>query len=57
MLARDQLGQILALLRIAAVAADLIDAQVGVRAVGEPNRRRAAAQFLHRDAVLEITEP
>ena len=56
-LARDQLGQVLALLRVGAVAADLVDAQVGVRAVGQPDRGRAAADLLHGDAVLEIAQP
>ena len=56
-LARDQLGQVLALLRVGAVAADLVDAQIGVRAVGEPDGGRAAADLLHGDAVLEIAEP
>ena len=28
-----------------------------MRAVGQPDRRRAAADLLHRDAVLEIAEP
>ena len=39
MLAGDQLRQVFALLRLAAVAAELVDAQVRVRAVGEADRR------------------
>ena len=35
MLAGDQLRQIARLLRLVAVAHDLVDAEVGVRAVGE----------------------
>ena len=54
MLARDQLRQVFALLRLAAVAADLVDAEVGVRAVGEADRGRGAADLLHRDAMREI---
>ena len=54
MLARDQLRQIFALLRLAAVAADLVDAEVGMRAVGEADRGGAAADLLHRDAMREI---
>src|SRR6266850_1239029 len=54
MLARDELRQVFALLCIAAVPADLVDAQVGVRAVREPDRRRGARDLLHRDDVGEI---
>ena len=38
MLAGDQLRQIFVLLRIGAVAADLIDAEIGMRAVGQADR-------------------
>ena len=48
------LGRYLRLLRLAAVAPDLVDAQVRVRAVGETDRRRGAADFLHRDDVREV---
>ena len=51
---RDQLGQVLPLLLRRAVAADLVDAEVGVRAVGKPDRGRGAADLLHRDHVREI---
>src|SRR6266850_1192124 len=54
MVARDQLGQVFALLRVAAVAADLIDAEVGMRAIGEPDRCRGARNFLHRDDVRQV---
>ena len=54
MLAGDELRQVLALLRLVAVAADLIHAQVGVGAVGQADRRRGAADLLHRDDVGEI---
>src|SRR4051794_22129812 len=56
MLARDQLRQVFALLRAAAVAADLVDAEGGVRAIGQTDRRRRARHFLDRDAMLEIAE-
>src|SRR5208282_3690459 len=48
-------GQIFCLLRGAAVAADLVDAQVRVRAVGQPHRSGGAADFLHRHDMGEIT--
>ena len=56
MLAGDQLGQIARLLRRRAVAHDLVDAEIGVRAVGEADRGRGARDFLDRDAMLEIAE-
>src|SRR4051794_4535198 len=57
MLARNQFGQIFALLRVAAVAADLVDAEVGMRAVGKADCGRGARNLLDGDAVLEIAEP
>src|SRR5262245_40657419 len=57
MLARDQLAEITTLLLVAAVAADLVDAEVGMRAVGQPDRSGSARDLLHGDAVLEIAEP
>ena len=57
MLAGDQLGQILALLLGVAVAVDLVDAEIRVRAVGQADRRRAARDLLHRDAMREIAQP
>ncbi len=57
MFAGNQLRQIFALLRLAAVAADLVDAEIGMRAVGQADRRRSARDFLDRDAMLEIAEP
>ena len=56
MLAGDQLGQIRLLLPVAAVAADLVDAEVGMRAVGQADRGRSARDLLHRDAMLEIAQ-
>ena len=56
-LARDQLRQVGAPLRFGAVAADLVHAQVRVRAVRQPDRRRRAADLLHRDDVREVAEP
>src|SRR5439155_23761579 len=55
-LAGNQLRQVFALLGVIAVAPDLVDAQVGVRAIGQANRRGTARDLLHRDAMLEITE-
>ena len=55
-LAADQLGQVLALLLVVAVATQLIDAQVGVSAVGERNRAARSAHLLHDQAMLEVAE-
>ena len=56
MLAGDQLRQVAPLLLLAAVAADLVHAEVGMRAVAEPDGGRGAGHLLHRDAMLEIAE-
>jgi hypothetical protein len=56
MLAGDQLGQETLLLFVVAIAADLVDAEVRVRAVGQADRGGGARDFLHRHAVLEIAE-
>ncbi len=53
-LAGNQLGQVFLALRVVAVAADLVDAEVGVRAVGQADRGRGAGDFLHRHAMGEI---
>ena len=50
-----RLGKIFPLLRLAAVAPDLVDAEVGVRAVRQADRRRGAADLLHRDDVRQVT--
>ena len=54
MLARDELRQILVLLRRIAIAPYLIDAQVRVRTIGQPDGRGCAADFLHDDHVRKI---
>lgn len=46
LLACQQLGQVLALLRLAAVAHDLVYAQVAVRAIAQCHGARRAAQLL-----------
>ena len=56
MLAADQLGQIFLLLLVIAPAADLVDAEVRVRAVAEADRGRGARHFLLRHDMLEIAE-
>ena len=56
MLAGDQLGQIAGLLVGVAVAAYLIDAEIGMGAVAQAHRGRAAADFLHGDDMLEIAQ-
>src|SRR6516164_4548531 len=57
MIARDQLGQIFALLRRIAVAADLVDAEIGMGAVGQADSGGRTRNLLHRDAMFEIAEP
>src|SRR5262249_25452097 len=52
----NQLRQIFPALLFGAVAPDLVDAEVGVRAVRQTDRRRAARDFLHRHAMGEIAE-
>ena len=54
MLAGDQSGQVALLLLRRAPAMDLVDAEVGVGAVGQADRGRGAADLLHRDAMGEI---
>ena len=56
MRAGNELGQIALLLLVAAVAADLIDAQVRMRAVGQTDRSGGARNLLHGDAVRQIAE-
>src|SRR5690606_2020929 len=53
---RDQLWQVAALLLLAAVTADLIDAEIRMRPVGQADRRRGAGNFLNGNHVLEIAE-
>jgi hypothetical protein len=55
-LARDELGEVPGLLLVVGPAADLVDAEVGVRAVAEADRRGGAAHLLAGDDVLEIAE-
>src|SRR5688572_13477071 len=54
MLAGDELRQVFLLLRLGAVAPDLVDAEVRVRAVGKPDRARGARDLLHRHDVSEV---
>src|SRR5258708_6182444 len=57
MLARDQFWQIFPLLRFVAVAAQLVDAQIGTRPVGQADRGRRPRNLLDREAMLEVPEP
>ena len=57
MLAGDQPGQIAAALVGRAVEPQLVDAEVGMRAIAEPHGRRRPAHLLHGDAMLQIAEP
>src|SRR5687768_16582107 len=54
MLAGDEPGQVFALLRFGAVAADLVDAQVGMRAVRQADRGRGARDLLHGADLREV---
>jgi hypothetical protein len=54
MLAGDQLRQVFRLLFRRAVALDLVDAQVRVRAVGQAHRGRGARDFFHRHDVRQV---
>jgi hypothetical protein len=54
MLARNEPGQIFALLRGGSVTPDLVDAEIGMGAVGQPHRRGTPAHFLHRHHMGEI---
>src|SRR5438552_18036655 len=56
MFARDQLWQVFPLLRLIAVAADLVDAEVGMGAIGQADRGRRPRHLLDCDAVLEIAQ-
>ena len=56
MLAGDELGEIFRLLRVAAPAADLVDAEVGVGAIGQADRSGGARDFLLCDYMVEIAE-
>jgi hypothetical protein len=55
-LAGHELRQVARLLFRAAVAADLVHAEVRVRAVRQPDGRARAAHLLHRDDVREVAE-
>ena len=54
MLASDELGQVFGLLRLAAVAIDLIHAQIAVRAIGQAHRGTGARDFLHGHHMRQI---
>ena len=56
MLAGDQLRQKTPFLLVGAGAPDLVDAEVGVRSIAQPDRGRGAAEFLHRHHMLEVAE-
>src|SRR5690606_13109080 len=55
-LAAHQLRQVLALLRLGAVATDLVDAEVRVGAVGQADGRRAPGDLLHRHDMREVAQ-
>jgi hypothetical protein len=56
MLATDQLGKIAPLLFRRAPAADLVDAKVGVGAVGQAHGGRGAGDFLHGHHMFQIAQ-
>jgi len=55
-LAADQFGQVFGFLFVIAVAVDLVDAEVGMRAVGQRHRGRATADFFHDHHVGQVTQ-
>ena len=57
MLAGNELRQIAPPLLIIAVTANLIDAQVRMRAIGKADGGRGSRNLLHGHAMREITEP
>src|SRR3546814_14303133 len=57
MLSRDQPRQIVRLLRLIAPAADLVDAQIRMGAIGQADSSRSTRYFLDRDHMVEIAEP
>ena len=57
MLAADQLRQNLALLPGRRPTANLVDAEIGVRAVAQADGAARPAHFFHRHDVFEIAEP
>src|SRR3546814_14607733 len=56
MLAGYLLRQVFSLLSIIAPAPDLINAEVGMRAIREAHRRGRAGNFLHRHHMFQITK-
>jgi len=56
MLAADKLGEVLPLLLRISPTADLVDAEVRVRAVTESDRGGCPRDLLLRDDMLEIAE-
>jgi len=54
--AAHQLGQVLLLLRVIAVAVDLVHAQVGVRAVRQAHRGRCARNLFHGHDVGQVAQ-
>jgi hypothetical protein len=57
MFAGNQLRQIFTLLLGRAVAADLVDAEIGMRAIAQAHGSGRARDFLERDAMFEIAKP
>src|ERR1700684_3532503 len=56
MLAGNQLGQVAAFLLVIAVAAELIDAEIGMGAIGKADRSGSARNLLDRDAMFQIAQ-
>src|SRR5690606_19291288 len=57
MLAGNEFRQIARLLFLRGVQVDLVNAEIGMRAVGKADRAAPARNFLHRDDMGEIAEP
>ena len=51
-----QLRQIAVPLRIAAMTRELIDAEIGVRSIGEPDRAAGARDLFHDDDVRQVAQ-
>ncbi len=57
MLAAEELRQVARLLFRVRPAPDLVDAKIGMGAIGEPYRSGRARNLLHRDDVFEVAQP
>ena len=54
MFAADQLGQVLLLLRLSAIALELVDTQIAVRAIRQAHAGRCTRNFFHGNHVCQV---